>query len=330
MPDALSKTVPIWACVWNRLLFPDVDEAQRLSTPQDVVGESEHAQIASRLDDLVADLGALDLDLDRIRKTLRKPLTPVWVTQASDVPMIDDQLAYYPIVLCTASGRDAGNAISGFDYVQGAADDAEAWALGLTATSFWHHRSELLQLSEDELVERIPLITSNGNDEISAVLPTLIKPTTQLYIGTNPCSTDALPTPHAHIACEQPVDNNDTSPKEQGHTFRVPCQPGKLGSRTLRHHLPSLVPFVTKHLASHPTSPILIICPTGKDHSIGVALALLCLFSSPDGTLTSTNDSTRTMNKDFIKKRLSWIMASIPDANPSRATLQSVNAFLLG
>jgi tRNA A64-2'-O-ribosylphosphate transferase len=35
------------------------------------------------------------------------------------------------------------------------------------------------------------------------------------------------------------------------------------------------------------------------------------------------------MDKQFIRQRLAWIITSKPDANPSRATLQSVNAFLL-
>ena len=53
MPDALSKTIPIWCAVLNRLLFEDDGDMQNLQTPEWAVGASEHAQIEARLDDFV-------------------------------------------------------------------------------------------------------------------------------------------------------------------------------------------------------------------------------------------------------------------------------------
>ena len=53
MPDALSKTVPIWCAVINRLLFEEVHENLILSTPKDVVSASEHVQIQALLDGFV-------------------------------------------------------------------------------------------------------------------------------------------------------------------------------------------------------------------------------------------------------------------------------------
>ena len=53
MPDALSKTVPIWCSVINRLLFEERSDAYVLYTPENAVGESEHAQIESRIDGFV-------------------------------------------------------------------------------------------------------------------------------------------------------------------------------------------------------------------------------------------------------------------------------------
>ena len=53
MPDALSKTVPIWCAVFNRLLFFDDWDTQNLQTPQWAVGASEHAQIEACLDEFV-------------------------------------------------------------------------------------------------------------------------------------------------------------------------------------------------------------------------------------------------------------------------------------
>ncbi len=55
MPDALSKTIPIWCAVMNRLLFPDQGQDIRLETPTTVVAPSEQSQIESRLDVFVSD-----------------------------------------------------------------------------------------------------------------------------------------------------------------------------------------------------------------------------------------------------------------------------------
>ena len=53
MPDALSKTVPIWCLVINRLLFPE--ETHALHTPDGVVSASEHAQMEARVNGFVAE-----------------------------------------------------------------------------------------------------------------------------------------------------------------------------------------------------------------------------------------------------------------------------------
>lgn len=50
MPDALSKTVPVWCTIINRLLFEDIPESHVLQTPKEGVDASEHAQIESRMD----------------------------------------------------------------------------------------------------------------------------------------------------------------------------------------------------------------------------------------------------------------------------------------
>jgi tRNA A64-2'-O-ribosylphosphate transferase len=53
MPDALSKTIPIWCAVLNRALFPDAKGANLLHTPPQSVSASEHAQIEQKLQQFV-------------------------------------------------------------------------------------------------------------------------------------------------------------------------------------------------------------------------------------------------------------------------------------
>ena len=57
MSDALSKTVPIWCAVWNRVLFPDMSRPEsRLCTSREAVSEEEHKAIEARIDGWVQQL----------------------------------------------------------------------------------------------------------------------------------------------------------------------------------------------------------------------------------------------------------------------------------
>ena len=56
MPDALSKTVPIWCAVMNRLLFPERLDSHVLHTPVQCIGRSENAQIEAKLDGFLKNL----------------------------------------------------------------------------------------------------------------------------------------------------------------------------------------------------------------------------------------------------------------------------------
>lgn len=52
MPDALSKTIPIWCCVMNRAILFD-SGPHELHTPPNAISASEHAQIERRIDGFV-------------------------------------------------------------------------------------------------------------------------------------------------------------------------------------------------------------------------------------------------------------------------------------
>ena len=161
----------------------------------------------------------------------------------------------------------------------------------------------------------------------SDATPSLIKPTTQLYIS----SSDNIDLAAFNtVIGSTPLPFSSTQIKDAGvkHYLHLPCQPGKLGSRDLRTQLPRLIHFFSS--TSLLNGKILLCCPTGKDLSVGTALAILCLYASDSGALnTATRRPTKEIGKSFIKQRLSWITTSNPALNPSRTTLQSVNAVLL-
>lgn len=239
-----------------------------------------------------------------------------------DPPAYSD---FHPVILCTASRQVPNGESSGGSYIQGAADDSESWALGLTAPLFWKHKNELLAAPEDDLPALISSIKSQPNDTTDPRKPTPIRPT-QLFISNIETALTFANQYSIIITCspQPPILPSSTTKTKHLHLH---CEPGKVGSRQLRHELPKLLDVLDGQLPS--SSNILVACPTGKDHSLGVALATLCLYFSDDGGSKSRTPDA-AINKDFIRQRLSWIMVSLPDGNPSRATLQSVNAFLLG
>ena len=329
MPDALSKTVPIWITVLNRVLFPDDTNAGQLRTPENSVSRSEHARIDERLSGFVAELASLQLDLERLRAKLkRKPLEPIWITPDSTLSLSrSTQSNLNLIVLCTASGRiRSEQSMSG--YVQGAADDSESWACGLDAVTFWKHSEQLLFALEDNLPSMIQSLMAESELSCQARSPVLIAPTTNIWISDNAAAELRYPDFDLVISCSE-HHSALLLQKMKSRYLHLACTTGKIGSRQLRTELRKLPAFLT-YLT--PTSRILVSCQSGRDLAVGVALAILCLYCSEEGKLLSPSRQgpASALNKATIKHRLSWIMVSMPDAAPSRATLQSVNAFLLG
>ncbi len=127
MPDALSKTIPIWCCVLNRYIMlidkqkVDVFEGN-LHSPLSI-SRSETDQMLQLIPDFVNGLVDIRLESEWLL-LLDKPLRPIWITPTSSI--IDDwnDFPFYPIICVTASGDYS---INSFRYIKGAADDHELW-----------------------------------------------------------------------------------------------------------------------------------------------------------------------------------------------------------
>lgn len=181
MPDALSKTIPTWCAVLNeasrRKYGTPAKEGGGLETPRWMIPPTEHDQIEARIDEFVQALLDSDLEVPRLEKALK----PVFVIPQSDLEAVSasvkwaDQQGSIPIVLVSASrfvddsanlGTNADEGMHATDtseekeyvYVQGAGDDHENWARGLTPDVFWKHKDELLACDKAQLeatVDRI-------------------------------------------------------------------------------------------------------------------------------------------------------------------------------
>lgn len=337
MPDAMSKTVPIWCSVLNRFLFSGQPQFHKLYTPPQVVSQSEHAQIAALLPSFLAALEALNIPATELRHHVSKPLRPIWVTPESNItpnPQIFEE--YHPVICCTVSRRVVGGEVSEAGYIQGAGDDTENWAHGLSPPIFWANKEVLISTPEvklPDLIETLVAISPIGGP--AGGQTRCLKPTSCLFVSTiadmevntmpRACTVVLLPKITAECIWQ-------TSPTR----LDVGLGPHKLGSRNLRTALPFIAEFVRKYLASckidadqEDSAKILIACESGKDLSIGVALVILCLFFDDQGQLMQQTNQRMNVDKNFIRSRLGWISTSMPDANANRATLQSINSFLM-
>lgn len=345
MPDALSTTIPIWCTVINLALLPDHPLSSNLFLPP-YVSASTHAQITALIPQFLESLRALNLDLPRC---LTKPLRPFWVTQdsvlvdRSDDP--DDNGVIYedyrPVICCTASRRVlAGSEADEGGYIQGAGDDTENWAHGLTAPIFWAHADELLAAADAEIPDLIARLLQEDAAQKSAAAEEAgpgaghnwKQLTSHISVCPLPVTPDAASTTRCYITLTPNSTPKDTWIRSPRH-MEVGLGKSKAASRNMRLALPEICAFASKFLASLdpvdvPQSHLVVACDSGKDLSVGTALALDCYLFDEQGKFRIP-DKDVNFTKSLVKIRLGSIMTTFPEANPSRATLQSVNSFLM-
>ena len=229
----------------------------------------------------------------------------------------------------------AGGELSEGGYIQGAGDDTENWAHGLSPSVFWANRELLFSTPEADLPGVIETLVTSAAVGSSARQVRCLTPTSSLFIASiaDLPMIGMLPALTIVLLSKITAENTwQTSPTR----LDVGLGPHKLGSRNLRTALPFITDFIRKFVTQGEAeagqddeTKILVACETGKDLSIGVALSLLCLFFDDHGTLAQERSREIHVDKNFIRSRLGWVSTSMPDANPSRATLQSVNSFLM-
>ncbi|KIJ66038.1 hypothetical protein HYDPIDRAFT_87770 [Hydnomerulius pinastri MD-312] len=347
MPDALSKTVPIWCAVINRAILKKSSELDpiiwniALYTPPGVVSAQEKDHIEQKLDTWAAELTASFYELPQ----LEYPLRPIWITPATTAfprfPANGADRRFYPIVCVSASKQvidGMERRASGFAYIQGSGDDHELWSMGLTPPIFWGNYDRLLEAGRADLPSIVHLLLSDPNisytegsqdavhatpiDRVSGVLS--ICSTVNLQSQPPLASKVAL----VCLTSKDPDLYASNYASNPSHVLCIQTPEGKKG----QHHflntvLPRSMPFIKTHLQSGRN--VCIACDTGTDISAGVAVAALAKFFRADGSFFPDGNEQGNLSKDILKTRLQWIISSCPQANPSRTTLKRVNDFLL-
>ena len=196
--------------------------------------------------------------------------------------------AYNDIICCTASHRALGSKVEDPTYIQGAGDDSETWAHGLTPDVFWAHAERLLESQEHDLPMLIRQCIFEERGCITTANSIVQVGITSLYIGPTAAITPNRRTPcfDGVIVCEEkwpsqyPPSSLDVtaSAVAQSKILHLQCSAGKKGSRALRLELHKALPFIQELGQSSNPPRFLITCPTGKDLCVGVTLAILCMF----------------------------------------------------
>lgn len=352
MPDALSTTIPIWCAVMNAYLLPSSSSSPpELHLPPSH-SPSTHAQISALLPAFLDSLRSLNLDPASLPR-LTKPLRPFWVTPDSTLPDTSPPSEseeeaeggtkstsgtkplifqdYRPVICCTASAMTSAD--SGADdasYVQGAADDAENWARGLTPEVFWSHARELLAAPEDDqaalitrlLAEDKARAAQGSGDRLTRLTPRI--------------SVCPLPLGDGDGTAAQIVLSSEAAtPQDQwiksARRIEVGLGKNKNASKNLRLALPKICDFVMEFLqkdSEGEKGQVVVACESGRDLSVGTALAISCYLFDDEGNFR-VPDKTVSFTKTLVKVRLGHIMTQYPAGNPSRNTLQSVNSFLM-
>ncbi|KAF8841695.1 initiator tRNA phosphoribosyl transferase [Paxillus ammoniavirescens] len=356
IPDALSKTVPIWCSVINRAMLKksvanhphDWDTA--LYTPPGVVSPQEHSQIERKLDAWASELAASFYELPK----LDYPLRPIWITPATSafprLPAEGAHSAFYPIV-CVSASKQVVDGLerraTGFAYIQGSGDDHELWSMGLTPTIFWNNHASILRSGRSELPNLVRSLVEDssdanvyGTDDPNQAL--IAMPIERVSGLLSICSVAILRSkpllaahPEIALLC---VTSKDPEPSTSNAELRtegsvilwIQTLEGKKGqNHFLNTVLPRSLPFIRSHLQKG--RKVCIACDSGTDVSVGVCVAALAKYFRTDGSFYPRGNEQGDIctSKDILKTRLQWIISSYPQANPSRTTLKRVNDFLL-
>ncbi|KAF8340475.1 tRNA A64-2'-O-ribosylphosphate transferase [Cantharellus anzutake] len=348
-PDALSKTIPTWCCVINRASKAKrdlTDWDDKLYTPPIAVSPSEHAQIENGLEAWTHNLLSSSFDVIQ----LTKPLRPIWISPASTLDRLDiSDLDFYPVFCVSASKLVENDGIErrlGYVYVQGSGDDHEMWSKGLTPRMYWENVSRLIATPEHHLDDLVKEIAEGWPRRLDGLLGCTrsLSPIKaaggRIMLGACDSALGAKNWPEA---CDCLIQILPGVPRIDYDRSQI-TQPTKPVLPELEKRLDLLsfsIPpakraqkyfisnFARVHLLDEAKLRMLgVVCWEGKDLSAGVAVAILQSFFDEDGNLEA-DQCLKTASKASLRRRLEWVQASHPEANPSRSTLKRINEFFM-
>lgn len=303
LPDSMSRTIPIWAAVLNRLVshlrydqgipeppFWDVDLYMPTIIPREE-RETVIGMLAQHVDDLKS--SGVILEQKKLVEQMVKPLRPFWITENNyqDHTALLEELKslsnLYALLVCVGCrSREVCTGEETFFYTQGAADDEESWSRGLTPSLFWKHRKRILKHhdSSQGIENEIDQIVQESNaqecsDESSNRYPWSNIGTTGISIGSRRAGKPPDCWEHFDAILNVSMNNyeelgpiNVESLPSGKFYLQLPVEEGKRDKRELQRWFPVGIVYLLFHLKAK--RRVLLHCAQGKDRSVAVAIAL--------------------------------------------------------
>jgi tRNA A64-2'-O-ribosylphosphate transferase len=310
LPDSFSRTLPIWACVLNRvaqIYRNELDPGSSLRFSEDdlelglpswgIVPEPEEIQMRAVIDTRVQELVQSQAIVDRLGflQCLTKPLRIFWITPLhTELPTLEQIQHYHCLVCCNASNshhRMEWREDQHYWYTPGAADDEDGWARHLTPSLFWNHQPQfsaswtppqtidwidrIVQLAPKEEPNHPCRDSSDYYDWIGSL---------DLAIGTRRAGRP--PECWNHFDAILNVTNTEYDEMKESipnhhHKFylQLPVEEGKRDKQELEKYMALGIVFCAVH--AQQKRRILIHCAQGRDRSLAVAMAVVQLFCVP-------------------------------------------------
>ncbi|GAA5804995.1 hypothetical protein HPULCUR_010508 [Helicostylum pulchrum] len=340
IPDALSKTIPIWCCTVNRAVAiyrnnKEGDWDTKLHTLPSAVSRSEHAQIESKIDDFVNKLLTSGIDMKGVSDQLVKPLRPIWFTPQSYDAVIESPPDFGDAPFCPVVCLSASEAVEtgcqsrpGYLYVQGSGDDQEAWALGLTPIIFWKNHKDILSNQADCENKVKEIVSLSREDlleegEIDGKNFAMIEPT-KLAIGNYASGKPPQCWKEFDYIINCSVSEYDGM-AENSKYLHLPIPDGKKGQIIFGASIQKAIEFVHDPILEN--RKILVHCSTGKDHSVGILLSILIHYFDLKAQLLS--QTKPRVDKKTVQHQLVRIISNWEKASPSRVTLKRINTHFM-
>lgn len=319
IPDSFSKTIPIWIAIMNKYIAPDKSYDELLFTPDDTVSNYERDRILERLPHFQSEMNKYkDLVIDNVVDPNENGLLrPYWVYPGCR--RLEIEQGCLPVILVSASQRslDGENKMESYTYVQGAGDDHELWGRGLTSQMFWgniNEFSDIYRMNDEEVDEMVSKIVKGDQNSVEVetfnevfkaiveISPTLHfgKVDKNLTVGEINANYDTMVILDSTFKLIEPSKKVHIFPLDSG---------SKKSAKELRTYLPQIIPLIKGRT--------LVACNDGEDMSVAVVLSYMNIH---------TPRSERS--KETIRRSLISLL-QYRKVNPQRATLTSVNSFLL-
>ncbi|PRP80434.1 hypothetical protein PROFUN_11889 [Planoprotostelium fungivorum] len=353
-PDSFSRTIPIWACVINRLIATERKDPlydTTLHLPPWIT-QAEQSRVNSLIDHFVQTIRNSGVDLSSVSKVLHKPLRPLWICNSGDGSLsltpngtsmeeLIEQKEYAPLICLSAS---SGRGVKGTDmdtmYIPGAGDDHESWSKGLTPELFWKHREQLIDENTGpmDVERRVSKIVAGHSRCVEDHRMYAIPPTGMIL-----CVGEHIPSisgPFAVLDCSPRMT---LEPTDFDSYEYIPMPEEKTDSQIDPSTLLRIVEFSQRHLTPPNKRDVVIYSNSGLNGPTCVSLCLLTRFYDGEGewigdkkdmsqviVVPSPQFIERQITKGGIRNMLMIIERVVKRGKgPPRVFMNQINKFFL-